>query len=450
MPRFELKEGRSNKFWEITREENVLLTRWGRIGTEGQEKTQEFKQEYEARSAYEKQVQEKTKKGYTRIKPADTAARPKSNKQLEAAILRAPDEAEGYLVYGDWLQSVGDPRGELIAVQHALPQAKGARAKVLMEREVALLQQHRDTLLGAPLSSMCRSLWLTVQWHLGFIRSARLGVSSYGDDPEFQFDETLAMLLAHPSARFLQELTLGLAADDGQNEYGDLIKRIAKKAPKTLRQVFIGAFVYPRETEISWTHVGDVSPLYKALPQLRSLRLCGGDVHLGKINLPELREFTVETGGLPLSAVKSIAAAKWPKLEKLEVWFGSASYGAGGQVKHLQSILDADGLPELEHLGLCNAEFTNDLVTVLPKSRVLKQLQTLDLSRGTLTDKGAEVLLANAAAFKHLQKLNLTQNLLSPKAAKSLSKLCADVVVGHQRRDTSDEDDDHRYVAVGE
>lgn len=451
MPRFEFKEGTSSKFWEITKKESVLTTRWGRIGAEGQEKTQKFDNGWDAREAYRKQVLEKEKKGYTRVKPEDTGARSKSNKELEAAILRAPESPDGYLVYGDWLQSQGDPRGELIALQHAQLQAKGAEATALKRKVAALLKKHQDVLLGARLSSMLGDPTLKVEWHLGFIRSARVAAAEYGDDPEFQLDETLSMLLAHPSARFLQELTLGLADREGENEYGSLIKLIAKAAPKSLRKLFIGDFVFPDDTEISWTDLGNVAPLYKALPQLRSLHLRGGGASLGKLDLPELRDFILETGGLPRPAVKSIASASWPKLERLVVWFGSEEYGAGGDVDDLRPLLDATGLPELKHLGLCNAEFTDALCAALPKSKVLKQLETLDLSRGTLTDKGAEVLLANAAAFKHLKHLDVTRNLLSDKAAKSLAKLCADVARGNQRHhDYDEEDEDSRYVAVGE
>jgi uncharacterized protein (TIGR02996 family) len=450
MPRFEFKEGTSSKFWEITKDDNVLTTRWGRIGAEGQEKTQTFDGGYEARNAYRKQVEEKEKKGYTRVKPEDTGPKPRSNKELEAAILREPESPDGYLVYGDWLQAQGDPRGELIALQHAQLQAKGAEATALKRKVAALLKKHQGLLLGNRLMSMLGDPTLSVEWHLGFIRSARVAVAEYGEDPEFHMDETLEMLLAHPSARFLQELNLGLADREGENEYGDLIRLVAKAAPKSLRKLFIGDFVFPDDTEISWTHVGNVAPLYKALPQLRSLRVRGGDVALGKIHLPELREFTVESGGLPRPAVKSIANAHWPKLERLVVWFGAEEYGAGGDVGQLQPLLDATGVPELKHLGLCNAEFTDELCAALAKSKVLKQLETLDLSRGTLTARGAEVLVANAAAFKHLKHLDVTRNLLTDKAAKSLAKLCPDVARGNQRADELDEDDDSRYVAVGE
>ncbi len=451
MARFEFKEGTSSKFWEIIKEDDVLITRWGRIGAEGQEKKQKFKHSYEARSEYQKQMLEKLKKGYKRIKPKNTGPAPKSNPELEAAILKDPDNADGYLVYGDWLQSQGDPRGELIALQHALLGAKGSAASALKKKVSALLSKHRDLLLGTLLPPMLKDETLSVQWHLGFLRSARVKAPGWGEDPEFEVPEAVALLLAHPSARFLQELVIGLPSNDGDNEYDDVTRAIAKAAPKALRSLFLGDFVYPDETEISWSHIGKVSSLYKAVPQLRSLRLRGGDVDLGKVDLPELREFTVESGGLNRSAVKSIASANWPKLQRLEVWFGSEEYGAGGDEDDIQSILDGKGLPALKHLGLCNAEFSKALARVLPKSKVLAQLETLDLSKGTLTDEDAEVLAANAAAFKHLKRLDLTENLLGKKGEKLVAKLCADVARGNQRDDDYEEDDDgRRYVAVGE
>jgi predicted DNA-binding WGR domain protein len=39
MRRFEFKEGSSSKFWEVSVSGNTLTVRFGRIGTEGQEKT---------------------------------------------------------------------------------------------------------------------------------------------------------------------------------------------------------------------------------------------------------------------------------------------------------------------------------------------------------------------------------------------------------------------------
>lgn len=164
------------------------------------------------------------------------------------------------------------------------------------------------------------------------------------------------------------------------------------------------------------------------------------------IDLPELREFTVETGGLPLAAVKSIANAKWPKLERLEVWFGSDNYGAEGGVEDIQPILDGKGLPNLKQLGLRNSEFTDALAQALPTAKVLPQLETLDISMGTLSDEGARALADKAAAFAHLKQLDVTENTLTDEGQSLLPKAIPHANVGNQR----DYEEEYRYSAVGE
>ncbi|NMO21886.1 WGR domain-containing protein [Pyxidicoccus fallax] len=455
MPRYEFKEGSSSKFWEITLSSNTFTTRWGRIGTNGQEKTQTFDTSAEAKKEYEKLVREKEKKGYELVGDGEggdegdgESGEAASNPELEAAILANPDDADAYLVYGDWLQSQGDPRGELIALQAAALKATGDEAANLKKQISKFLKSHKDALLGE-LADAEDEEELKVEWHLGFIRSARVGQKDY--DSERDVPELVKELIAHPSAKFLRELTLGMASFDGENSYDDVVASLTaalseQGGSKTLQSLFIGDFEYPDDTEISWTYVNDISPLYKLLPNLRSLRLRGGAVELGKVDLPELREFTVETGGLPLSAVKSIAAAKWPKLEKLEVWFGSDNYGAEGGVDDIQPILDGKGLPNLKSLGLCNSEFTDELCKVLPKAKVLPQLERLDLSRGTMSDEGARILAESAAAFAHLKALDLTENTLTDEGERLVAKLCPSVSAGNQR----EYDEDYRYAAVGE
>ena len=49
------------------------------------------------------------------------------NPELERTILADPDNEEAYQVYADWLQSEGDPRGELAAVIGKSPVLKQLR-----------------------------------------------------------------------------------------------------------------------------------------------------------------------------------------------------------------------------------------------------------------------------------------------------------------------------------
>src|ERR1043165_6551684 len=70
------------------------------------------------------------------------------NADLEAAIVADPEDEGPYLVYADWLQSRGDPRGELIIVLHALATARGPAWAKLRIREQELLSRYRQVLLG--------------------------------------------------------------------------------------------------------------------------------------------------------------------------------------------------------------------------------------------------------------------------------------------------------------
>jgi DNA ligase-1 len=61
---FEYIAGASNKFWEITQEENRVTTRWGRIGAAGQSKTKPFADAAAAAGAMADLIGEKTGEGY--------------------------------------------------------------------------------------------------------------------------------------------------------------------------------------------------------------------------------------------------------------------------------------------------------------------------------------------------------------------------------------------------
>ena len=61
---FELIDGTSRKFWEISVADDAFTVRFGRIGTSGQSQTKSFADEARARREAEKLIAEKVKKGY--------------------------------------------------------------------------------------------------------------------------------------------------------------------------------------------------------------------------------------------------------------------------------------------------------------------------------------------------------------------------------------------------
>jgi uncharacterized protein (TIGR02996 family) len=75
----------------------------------------------------------------------------KTNAELEQAIRNHPDDPKAYLVYADWLQTAGDPRGELIAVQHRLLERLLVKHRASLDRLAAQLLEKetlsRDELL---------------------------------------------------------------------------------------------------------------------------------------------------------------------------------------------------------------------------------------------------------------------------------------------------------------
>jgi len=120
------------------------------------------------------------------------------NLELEAQILEDPEDPAAYLVYADWLQDAGDPRGKLIAAQAARAAAPNDEALAAAERE--LLDAHRDALLGPELAAER----ISFDWHCGFWRAVHLG--SFGWSPRPASDDHLARLVAAPSARFLRRV----------------------------------------------------------------------------------------------------------------------------------------------------------------------------------------------------------------------------------------------------
>ena len=233
--RYELSEGTSNKFWEITLTDKSFTTTYGKIGANGQTTIKSFKSSADAKKEYDKIVGEKVKKGYQKIggktsapkiakkgKAAPVAdddgggKRDARNPELEKAIVANPSDREAYTVLADWLQEQGDPRGELISLQLGY---KDKQAKALIEKhadyflgELAEHQTVHDEGNNNSSSNLRTSAqekeWQKTQqqaflWRNGFIYRVRLSHDSYSDEV-YKGDtvDILEQVLDHPSGRF--------------------------------------------------------------------------------------------------------------------------------------------------------------------------------------------------------------------------------------------------------
>lgn len=394
----------------------------------------------EARAAFERLVADATRNFKSKTHDVRLVDAPKHrglapaavNVELERAFESSSGEGTAR-VLADWLVGQGDPRGELAAL---FQQAKPDAAKAFLAANAERLFGELEVLLDSELYDLT--------WHHGFLDGASLKRRGY--EGRTVLAELTRELLALPVARFLTKLRFGLASYESDNDWSDTLRAVVD-SPRGpfIRELRFDDYTH-EDCEISWTAFGDFSPYWSKLPALEWLHIRSGEGGtLGDLELPNLKTFIRESGGLGAEELRSILKAKWPRLERLDVWFGSDDYGAAGSVEAIQPLLDGQGPPGLRHLGLVNCEFAPDLLRAVLASKVLPRLEVLDLSKSVLLDRDVEVLLAQAEQVKHLKRLDLSENLLDASLVR-LKAALPNVVVGEQRE--GDEED--RYVAVGE
>lgn len=223
----------------------------------------------------------------------------------------------------------------------------------------------------------------------------------------------------------------------------------AREQLKALHVIFFGDITF-EECEISWIVQTDMNPLFEAFPNLTHFAVRGGGgLSLGTINHENLRELVIEAGGLGLDVVQQVLNAKLPRLERLELWLGDSNYGSNSSVDDLKPLFENTLFPRMTYLGLKNCEYTDDIAVAIASAPVLNQLDCLDLSMGTLSDRGALALL-NSPFIGKLKKLDLSHHYCSNDVMAKLSKLPLEVDLSEQKEADDDGEDSYRYVAVGE
>ena len=446
MPRYELVDGKSNKFWEITLEGSSFTTTYGRIGTTGQTTLKKYDSPDKAQRAHDKLIASKVKKGYRAVDAPEAAPPPGArDPEQEAGIAAEPDDLARKLVYADWLQQNGNPWGELIEVQHAL-QSK-PKAKRLASREAELLAQ-----LGLPPVEFA-----SFEWSCGLIKALHLfneldWMEKDSVDPRALAEQVFKL----PMCVALQELRFGIMRWDYNYLDVPLMLQVASQQPwaRRLARLFLGDIA--PTIDMSHHAVGDVALISKAFPALEWLKIYSGETYegektlgLGTFDLPRLTTLIIATCSLSKKRLKAVTRGKLPALERLELWFGTAEYGANSDVGDLKPLLEGSRLPKLAHLGLKNAEFEGAIAAVLPSSALAGRLLSLDLSMGTMTDEEISPLAAGARAFSRLTRLDVSDNFLTQGGLDELVEAFPGVeIVSAEQKPL--EDGDWRYVSVGE
>ncbi|MCA9173141.1 MAG: hypothetical protein KDB14_01440 [Planctomycetales bacterium] len=239
----------------------------------------------------------------------------------------------------------------------------------------------------------------------------------------------------------------------GFQDLVDLLRLASPHLP-ALRALFVNEMIVD-ECEISWIEGGDCGILCNCFPRLEHFQVRGSGTRFQNLSCPGLRKLVVESGGLAHEALQDLCAADLRTLESLEIWTGQEQYGGSCRCEHVTALLSGE-LPKLRHLGVRNCEFADELVEWLTSDKpravmMLEQLQTLDLSLGCVSDRGAE-LLCGCPRVSRLQQLDLHHHFISPEWVARLQSLRLEVIVDdpQEAEDFDDFGEPARYTAVGE
>jgi uncharacterized protein (TIGR02996 family) len=186
--------------WEIAQDGAKLV-----IVDGGKQTTRKFVSPTHAKVQHDKLVAEKLAAGFELTDepaPVIEAGEPREP-SLDAALLADPYDVNAAAVYGDWYQSRGHPRGELIALQIA----EARDGKDMSPATRKHLVRHKEPLLGSLAAYDQPGESSPYTWRLGFIR--KLDIADADSAVEL-----VRAVLAHPSGRFLCEARLRFSDGD--------------------------------------------------------------------------------------------------------------------------------------------------------------------------------------------------------------------------------------------
>ena len=130
----------------------------------------EFRSAPLARQHADRVARTKLREGYKRVaerRPRTGTRKPSAlarDRDLVRAIVRDPDVDDHDLVYADWLQAQGDPRGEIAVLQH-----RGTSARRLRAKAAAPLATHVELLLGGFATGVLPEVGETLDLHGGIL-----------------------------------------------------------------------------------------------------------------------------------------------------------------------------------------------------------------------------------------------------------------------------------------
>lgn len=261
--------------------------------------------------------------------------------------------------------------------------------------------------------------------------------------------DLIRAMLQDPNADQLTGVVIGAwiteIVEDPPVEMVEALLAAAEQLP-SLRGLFFGDIIY-EECEVSWLEMTDLSPLIQAFPKLEHMQVRGSQsLELGVIESLNLKTLIAESGGMPRTILADLWKSKLPELTHLEIYLGDSGYGWDGSIADLEPLLSGELFPKLTHLGLRDSEIADQIAEAVAQAPLLERLEVLDLSLGTLGDRGVKALLT-APAFAKLKKFDMHHHYVSEEVLKQLTALGIEINAEDAQGDA---DEDDRYVSIGE
>ncbi|MFT3835737.1 MAG: hypothetical protein QM723_01920 [Myxococcaceae bacterium] len=309
------------------------------------------------------------------------AKSPGEKAQLEKAIFEGTQGA--WEVYADWLQSQGDPKGELAALVMKKP-----------ERVNAWLKPRRPALFGELAMLLEDSTIEVRQWHPGFVKTLKVKPNPDNND---DLGVLLTELLAAPICTFVD----GLIVNDSASVWAGGLEALVKSAQaQRLTRL-----------EVSSTdgEGGDLSKILPRLPKLERLTIDGDNITVAEKNLelPNVTSLTWSVQALG-DEPRILARAKLPKLSRFELAVGYEEEGDFeiadelAPVKCISKLLSAGTLRELVLSGLT---FDETRLEQLLESDGLTKLHLLDLDACFVQHDAVEMLREHVPLLQRIAQV---------------------------------------------
>jgi predicted DNA-binding WGR domain protein len=248
MARFELDDGRMQRFWEVSLDGEVLTFQYGDLGSEGRTRTKQCRSERAAKAAYDDAVRAMLQQGYRRVVAVPPAEVPDDAAPMWGRLEEDPDDPVALAVHADWLQSRGDVRGEILALELAGRQD-----------DANAMRQERAAELMGPIDAFPGQVQCT--WRNGYVRSVRFDPADHrGVDPA----GAAVRVLSSNALRLVQDVVLQVpsAAQVAVARRLPSVRRLA------LHTGVVGGDFQPSEPL-------DLDRLQVCMPRLRSLKVRG-------------------------------------------------------------------------------------------------------------------------------------------------------------------------------